>query len=71
MTNSQDKFSLMFFGHETTTDDENPNVYFQEEEPQAAKIDWLRVITNEREMYTNPKCPGNCTHFSAVLCLYF
>lgn len=57
-TESTDRFSLMFFGHESTTDQNRPNVYFQNEEFDTARVEWLHVLQNE--VNTNPKAIGDC-----------
>uniref|UniRef100_A0A914HVN4 Ku domain-containing protein n=1 Tax=Globodera rostochiensis TaxID=31243 RepID=A0A914HVN4_GLORO len=56
-TESTDHFSLMFFGHESTSNDDHPNVYVHNEQFDTARIEWLHVLQNE--VKSNPKCPGN------------
>nr|CAD2122359.1 unnamed protein product [Meloidogyne enterolobii] len=56
-TDSKDQFSLVFFGHECTTDDNYSNVYVHNAEFERARVEWLHVFKNE--VQTNPKCPGD------------
>ncbi|CAK5019221.1 unnamed protein product [Meloidogyne enterolobii] len=56
-TDSKDQFSLVFFGHECTTDDNYSNVYVHNVEFERARVEWLQVFKNE--VQTNPKCPGD------------
>uniref|UniRef100_A0A1I8AZQ8 Ku domain-containing protein n=1 Tax=Meloidogyne hapla TaxID=6305 RepID=A0A1I8AZQ8_MELHA len=56
-TDSKDQFSLVFFGHECTTDDNYSNVYVHNAEFERARVEWLHVFKNE--IQTNPKCPGD------------
>lgn len=47
-TGSTDRFSLMFFGHESSTDEHYPNVYFHTPGLfSRAQVDWIRVLKNE------------------------
>lgn len=55
----------MFFGHETTLNDDYPNVYVHNEEPDTAKIEMLQVL--EKEVRTNAKTAGDCEHIIALV----
>ncbi|KAL3106169.1 hypothetical protein niasHT_016856 [Heterodera trifolii] len=56
-TESSDRFSLIFFGHENTSSDDHPNVYVHNEQFATARVEWLHVLQNE--VQTNVKCPGD------------
>jgi hypothetical protein len=49
----------MFFGHESSTDEHYPNVYFHTPGLfSRAQVDWIRVLKNE--VKPNPKQAGDC-----------
>ncbi|KAF7638233.1 Ku domain-containing protein [Meloidogyne graminicola] len=56
-THATDQFSLLFFGHECTTDDKYPNIYVHNAEFERSRVEWLHVLKNE--IKSNPKCRGD------------